>query len=54
LRHALASELVRSGAPLPEVGQMLRHQGMSSLLIYVHVDIEGLRKVAQPWPGTAQ
>ncbi len=54
LRHALASELVRSGASLPEVGQMLRHQGISSSLIYVHIDIEGLRKVAQPWPGRAQ
>ncbi len=54
LRHALASELVRSGASLPEVGQMLRHHGISSSLIYVHVDIEGLRKVAQPWPGTAR
>lgn len=52
LRHSLATELVRKGASLAEVGDLLRHRSRASTLIYAKVDIEGLRSVAQAWPGT--
>ena len=52
LRHALASELLRQGAALPEIGQVLRHRNLTSTAIYAKVDRVALRAVAQPWPGS--
>ena len=56
LRHSLATNLVRNGASLAEVSDMLRHRSWASTLIYAKVDIEGLRSIAQAWPdaGGAQ
>jgi len=54
LRHALASELLRRGAALPEIGQVLRHRNLTSTTIYAKVDRVTLRAVAQPWPGSGQ
>jgi integrase/recombinase XerD len=54
LRHALASELLRRGAALPEIGQVLRHRNLTSTAIYAKVDRVALRAVAQPWPGSGQ
>jgi integrase/recombinase XerD len=54
LRHALASELLRRGATLPEIGQVLRHRDLTSTAIYAKVDRVALRAVAQPWPGAGQ
>ncbi len=51
LRHSLATNLVRKGASLAEVGDMLRHRSRASTLIYAKVDIEGLRSIAQAWPS---
>lgn len=51
LRHFLACEMVRAGVPLPEVGQVLRHEAASSTALYARVDVDQLRTVAQPWPG---
>lgn len=50
LRHSLATNLVRRGASLAEVGDILRHRARSSTMIYAKLDIEGLRSIAQPWP----
>ncbi len=50
LRHSLATNLVRQGASLAEVGDMLRHRSRASTMIYAKLDIEGLRSIAQPWP----
>jgi integrase/recombinase XerD len=50
LRHSLATNLVRQGASLSEVSDMLRHRSRASTLIYAKLDIEGLRSIAQPWP----
>lgn len=52
LRHSLATNLVRQGASLAEVGDMLRHRCRSSTMIYAKLDIDGLRSIAQPWPVT--
>ena len=54
LRHTLASELLRRGAALPEIGQILRHRNLTSTTIYAKVDRVTLRAVAQPWPGSGQ
>ena len=50
LRHSLATNLVRRGNSLAEVGDVLRHRSLESTVIYAKLDIEGLRTVAQPWP----
>lgn len=54
LRHALAAELLRRGATLVEVSQVLRHRDLATTAIYAKVDLSSLRAVAQPWPGSAQ
>jgi site-specific recombinase XerD len=53
-RHSLATELLRSGATLAEIGQLLRHENHDTTRIYAKVDIEALRTLSQPWPGGAQ
>lgn len=51
LRHTLASEMLRAGASLPEIGQVLRHRSQLSTSIYAKVDQNSLRPLARPWPG---
>jgi integrase/recombinase XerD len=51
LRHTAASEMLRAGASLTEVGQVLRHRRAASTAIYAKVDREALRAIARPWPG---
>ena len=53
LRHALAAELLRQGAGLVAISQVLRHQDLATTALYAKVDLTTLRQVAQPWPGTA-
>jgi site-specific recombinase XerD len=50
-RHSLATELLRSGATLTEIGQLLRHESHDTTRIYAKVDIEALRTLSLPWPG---
>ncbi|HEX7163355.1 MAG TPA: site-specific integrase [Trebonia sp.] len=52
-RHALATEMLRAGASLPEVGQVLRHRSLLSTSLYAKVDQNALRPLARPWPGEA-
>jgi site-specific recombinase XerD len=51
LRHALATDMLRQGATLSEVSQVLRHRDLATTAIYAKVDFTSLRRVAQPWPG---
>jgi integrase/recombinase XerD len=53
-RHALATEMLRAGASLPEVGQVLRHRSQLSTSVYAKVDQTALRPLARPWPGNAE
>jgi site-specific recombinase XerD len=53
-RHSLATELLRSGATLTEIGQLLRHKSHDTTRIYAKVDIEALRTLSQPWPGDSR
>jgi len=50
LRHSLATNLVRSGASLEEIGDLLRHRSRATTMIYAKLDTDGLRSIAQPWP----
>lgn len=52
LRHALAGELLRQGAGLVAIGQVLRHRDLATTALYAKVDLDALRQVAQPWPGS--
>lgn len=54
LRHALASEMLRQGASLVEIGQILRHRDLATTAIYAKVDLGALRHLAQPWPGASR
>jgi site-specific recombinase XerD len=54
LRHALATEMLRAGASLPEIGQVLRHRSQLSTSLYAKVDQNALRPLARPWPGEAR
>jgi integrase/recombinase XerD len=53
LRHSAATEMLRAGASLGEVGQVLRHASVLSTAIYAKVDRGRLRGLALPWPGAA-
>jgi site-specific DNA recombinase len=53
LRHALAADMLRHGAGLTAIGQVLRHQDLATTALYAKVDFVALRSVAQPWLGGA-
>jgi site-specific recombinase XerD len=54
LRHSLATNMVRNGASLAEIGDMLRHRTRASTMIYAKLDIDGLRSIAKPWPASGE
>ena len=54
LRHALASELLREGASMIDISQVLRHNQLESTAIYAKVDLQRLRLAASPWPGAVR
>jgi site-specific recombinase XerD len=51
LRHSLATNMLRKGASLGEIGEILRHRDLSTTQIYAKVDLQALRTIVQPWPG---
>jgi integrase/recombinase XerD len=53
LRHSAATAMLRAGASLPEVAQVLRHQRLQTTAVYARVDYSKLRTLARPWPGAA-
>jgi site-specific recombinase XerD len=50
-RHSLATCLLRSGATLTEIGQLLRHEQQDTTRIYAKVDLGSLRALSLAWPG---
>lgn len=50
LRHTAATEMLRRGAALPEIGQVLRHREIKTTARYAKVDRKALRELARPWP----
>ncbi len=51
LRHSLASRLLKTGTPLKEIADILRHRSLDTSVIYTKVDTNRLAAVAMPWPG---
>jgi site-specific recombinase XerD len=51
LRHTFASDLLREGASLVDISQLLRHSDLATTAIYAKVDLGRLRQVARAWPG---
>ena len=51
LRHSLATRLLRNGASLVEIGELLRHRNLDTTRIYAKVDERALSRLAPPWPG---
>jgi integrase len=51
LRHTAATEMLRAGASLSDVGQVLRHRDADTTAIYAKVDRHALAALIQPWPG---
>ncbi len=54
LRHRAASATLRGGAPLAEVGQLLRQRTLLVTASYARVEPAALRELARPWPGGAR
>jgi site-specific recombinase XerD len=50
-RHTLATDLLRNGASLDEIGELLRHRSPNTTALYAKVDLTALRTLALPWPG---
>jgi site-specific recombinase XerD len=53
LRHTAATEMLRSGASLPEIAHVLRHRRIDTTAIYAKVDLRSLASIARPWPEVA-
>jgi len=53
-RHGLATEMLREGASLAEIGEVLGHRHPQTTTIYAKIDINALRTLALPWPGGAR
>ncbi len=51
LRHSAASDMLRAGGNLTEIGQVLRHRRPGTTAIYAKVDHNTLAALARPWPG---
>ncbi len=51
LRHTAATEMLRGGASLSQIAQVLRHASTQTTAIYAKVDRRALRGLVQPWPG---
>ena len=53
-RHSLATEMLRKGSSLREIGQVLRHRSPDTTQLYAKVDLPSLQQLAMPWPGEEQ
>jgi site-specific recombinase XerD len=51
LRHTVATEMLRRGVKLVDIGQVLRHRDLATTAIYAKVDLATLRSIALPWQG---
>jgi site-specific recombinase XerD len=50
-RHGLATQMLRQGASLAQIGELLGHKSPETTKIYAKVDLDGLRTLALSWPG---
>jgi site-specific recombinase XerD len=54
LRHTAATEMLRQGVPLEQIGSVLRHRRIDTTAYYAKVDVALLKQIAQPWPEVLQ
>ena len=54
LRHTAATEMLRRGVSLYEIGTVLRHSSLDMTAYYAKVDVELLKQIARPWPEVPQ
>lgn len=52
LRRSMATRLQKAGASIKEIADLLRHRDLNTARVYARVDLERLRAVALPWPGS--
>jgi len=45
--------MLKRGASLPEIGDLLRHRSPQTTAIYAKVDLDSLAALALSWPGGA-
>ena len=50
LRHTFATRLHQCGVDMKPIADLLGHRKLDTTNIYTQVDMEALRKLAQPWP----
>jgi len=50
LRHTAATQMLRRGASMTEIAQVLRHRHVDTTAIYAKVDRDALRSIAKAWP----
>ncbi len=50
LRHSAATEMLRQGLPLEDIGTVLRHRSVDTTAHYAKVDLTLLREITRPWP----
>jgi len=50
LRHSLATDMLRKGASLSDIGDVLRHRSPLTTTIYAQHDVDALRSISRPWP----
>ena len=50
LRHSLATDMLRKGASLADIGDVLRHRSPLTTTIYAQHDVDALRSLSRPWP----
>jgi integrase/recombinase XerD len=53
LRHTAATSMLRHGASITEIAQVLRHRHLGTTAIYAKVDRDTLRDLAQRWPASS-
>jgi len=51
LRHSVATRMLRGGASLAQIAQVLGHRSLETTAIYAKVDLGALRPLCRPWPG---
>jgi site-specific recombinase XerD len=51
LRHSLATSMLRNGASLGDIGEVLRHKSADTTAIYAKVELDALKTLAVRWPG---